>query len=72
MAIIVIPKMLAMFEPKIFPIAKSFCFLTIERIVAITSGNDVPKATIVIPIVVSATPNILVKFFAYTMKYLEL
>ena len=72
MAIIVIPKMLAMFEPKIFPIAKLFCFLTIERIVAITSGNDVPKATIVIPIVVSATPNILVKFFAYTMKYLEL
>ena len=60
-AIIVIPNMLAIFDPRIFPIAKLFCFFTIDKIVAITSGKEVPKATIVIPIVVSATPNMLVK-----------
>ena len=63
-AIIVIPNMLAIFDPRIFPIAKLFCFFKIDKIVAITSGKDVPKATIVIPIVVSATPNMLVRFFA--------
>ena len=53
----VIPKILAIFDPKIFPTAKLFCFFTIAIIVATTSGRDVPKATTVIPIVDSATPN---------------
>ena len=58
----VIPKILAIFDPKIFPTAKLFCFFTIAIIVATTSGRDVPKATTVIPIVDSATPNNSVKF----------
>ena len=33
-------------------------------IVATTSGKDVPNATTVIPIVVSATPNTSVRFLA--------
>ena len=52
--------------------ARLLCFFIIEIIVAITSGKDVPKATIVIPIVVSATPNISVKLFANSIKYREL
>ena len=60
----VIPKILAIFDPKILPTAKLFCFFIIEIIVATTSGREVPKATTVIPIVDSATPNNSVKFLA--------
>ena len=64
MAMSVIPKILAIFEPKIFPTAKLFCFFTIAITVATTSGRDVPKATTVMPIVDSATTNKSVKILA--------
>mgnify|MGYP004369048785 FL=1 len=63
-AIKVIPNILAIFDPKILPIAKLFCFFTIEITVATTSGKEVPNATTVIPIAVSATPNTSVRFLA--------
>jgi len=62
----------AIFEPIMFPIANLFCFWIMEIIVATISGSDVPKATIVIPTVVSAIPKISVKFFADDIKNLEL
>ena len=60
----VIPKIFAIFDPKIFPTAKLFCFFIMAIIVATTSGSDVPNATTVMPTVVSATPSNSVKFWA--------
>ena len=46
------PKMLYIFEPNIFPIAKSVCFFIAAMIPVVNSGRDVPTAIIVIPITV--------------------
>ena len=52
------------FEPIIFPSPKSVSFLVIAIIDVTSSGKDVPKPTIVRPIIVSETPKALDKLLA--------
>lgn len=48
---------LKMFDPTMFPIAMSECFLYAAIPVAASSGSDVPSATIVSPIIDSDNPK---------------
>tara|TARA_B100001996_G_C18545465_1_gene548704 strand:+ start:568 stop:765 length:198 start_codon:yes stop_codon:yes gene_type:complete len=50
--------MFAILEPIIFPTTNICSFFFIAFIEVISSGADVPKATIVIPIARSYTPHI--------------
>lgn len=52
-----IQKILKIFEPTILPTAISFCPFRAATIDVISSGIDVPMATIVRPITRSETPN---------------
>jgi len=59
--LLVIPstrRVLNIFEPTMFPIAMSACFLYAAIPEAASSGSDVPIATIVSPIIDSESPKI--------------
>ena len=58
LAIPTIPMIFITLEPRTFPTATPPCPLRPATTVTASSGNDVPRATIVRPITASETPNV--------------
>lgn len=54
----IIRRVFAMFDPTIFPRARSVCPLRAERILTNNSGAEVPKATTVRPITSGGIPKV--------------
>ena len=62
---------LRILAPKILPIEISYAFFLKEVIDVISSGNDVPKAVIVKPIIISGTPKKMAIFSPLVINNLE-